>query len=333
MTIKTQLEDIVRHRNAYFLALSAAMGSVFFGYDIGNIGGVIALPPSKRYFGINAMSAAEKAALSVNIVAILQSGYFFGALGVGYFSNRWGRKPCMIAAGLIYIIGSVIQAVVGLGTNEARALSVLYFARALVPAYVSESTPRAIRGRCTGMIQLANNLGIILSLNYSASKDIAPTDLQWRVPFAVQVIPGLLFVLLVPFQPESPRFLVENGHYERAARSLAFEIKADFAGRTQLSVFQQIAHMADSHAIALRCAIPSLVMFFQQWTGTNAINYFSPQIFASLGISETTSGLLATGIFNFNSAYYYIATARHVIAIANFGQASMVSCQALDLCQ
>ncbi|KAJ6576682.1 general substrate transporter [Mycena vulgaris] len=326
MTIKTQLEDIVRYRNAYFLALSAAMGSVFFGYDIGIIGGVIALPAFKAYFGINAMSAAEKAALSGNIVAILQGGCFFGALGVGYFSNRWGRKPCMIAAGLIYIIGSVIQAVVGLGTNEARALSVLYFARffagigvgmvsALVPAYVSECTPRAIRGRCTGMIQLANNLGIMLSfwVNYSASKDIAPTDLQWRVPFAVQVIPGVLFVLLVPFQPESPRFLVENGHYERAARSLAFvartspddkavlatveEIKADFSGRTQLSVFQQIAHMADSRAIALRCAIPSLVMFFQQWTGTNAINYFSPQIFASLGISGTTSGLLATGVY------------------------------------
>lgn len=35
----------------------------------------------------------------------------------------------MIAAGVIYIVGSVIQAVVGLGTSEARALSVLYFAR------------------------------------------------------------------------------------------------------------------------------------------------------------------------------------------------------------
>jgi MFS family permease len=34
---------------------------------------------------------------------------------------------------------------------------------ALVPAYVSECTPRAIRGRCTGMIQLANNVGIMLS--------------------------------------------------------------------------------------------------------------------------------------------------------------------------
>ncbi|KAJ7170852.1 general substrate transporter [Mycena crocata] len=326
MTLKDQLHDIQRYRNAYFLALSAAMGSVFFGYDIGIIGGVIALPAFKEYFGINAMSASAKAALSGNIVAILQGGAFFGALGTGYFSNRWGRKPCMIAAGLIYIIGSVIQAVVGLGTDKAAALSVLYFGRffaglgvgmvsALVPAYVSESTPRAIRGRCTGAIQLANNVGIMLSywVNYSASKNMAPTDMQWRMPFAVQVVPGVLFVLLIPFQPESPRFLVEHGQDERAARSLAFvartspddkavlntieEIKADFAGRSNLSVLEQIRHTVDSRAIFLRSTIPALVMFFQQWTGTNAINYFSPQIFASLGISGTTAGLFATGVY------------------------------------
>ncbi|KAJ7761960.1 general substrate transporter [Mycena maculata] len=327
MTFKTQLADIVRYRNAYFLALSACMGSIFFGYDIGIIGGVIALPAFKAYFRINEMSPSAQAALSGNIVAILQGGCFFGALGVGYFANRWGRKPCMIVAGIIYIVGSIIQALVGLGTSEARALRVLYFARffaglgvgmvsALVPSYVSECTPRTIRGRCTGAIQLANNVGIMLSfwVNYSASLNISPTsDHQWRVPFAVQVIPGVIFVLLIPFQPESPRFLVEHGQYERAAQSLAFvarttpddkavlltiaEIKADFAGRTHLSVPEQIRQMASSRAIALRCAIPSIVMFFQQWTGTNAINYFSPQIFASLGISGTTSGLFATGVY------------------------------------
>ncbi|KAF8206222.1 general substrate transporter [Mycena galopus ATCC 62051] len=327
MTLAEQLHDIQRYRNAYFLALSAAMGSVFYGYDIGIIGGVITLPAFKTYFGINEMSASAKAALSGNIVAILQGGSFFGALGTGYFSSRWGRKPCMIAAGLIYIIGSVIQAVVGLGTSRASALSVLYFGRffagigvgmvsALVPAYVSECTPRAIRGRCTGMIQMANNIGIMVSywVNYSASLNISGTsDTQWRMPFAVQVFPGVLFCLLVPFQPESPRFLVERGDPAAAARSLAFvartsptdkavlatvaEIQADFAGRTRLGVWAQIRGMFATRAIALRCLIPSLVMFGQQWTGTNAINYFSPEIFASLGISGTTSGLLATGVY------------------------------------
>ncbi|KAJ7707524.1 general substrate transporter [Mycena rosella] len=150
MTLKSEVEEMLgRYRNAYFLAASAAMGSVFFGYDIGIIGGVIALPSFK----------------AGNIVAILQGGCFFGALGVGYFSNRWGRKPCMVAAGLIYIVGSVIQAAVhsaaffaGLGVGMMSAL---------VPSYVSECTLRAICGRCTGMIQLANNVGIMISCAYA----------------------------------------------------------------------------------------------------------------------------------------------------------------------
>ncbi|CAK5268440.1 unnamed protein product [Mycena citricolor] len=319
--------QLAQYRNAYLLSLSAAMGSLFYGWDIGIIGGVISLPAFKTYFEVAKLSKSGQANLSGNIVAILQGGCFFGALGIGYFSNRYGRKPSMLAAGVIYLIGSVIQAVVGLGTSEATALKVLYFARffaglgvgaasALIPAYVSECTPRAIRGRCTGMIQLANNLGIMLSfwVNYGVSKNIAPTsDLQWRIPFAVQVVPGMLFVLLLPFQPESPRYLVENGRLDRAARSLAraagtapddpavlatiAEIQADFENRTQLSLWQQIMHMGDSRTIALRCFIPSFVMFCQQWTGTNAINYFSPTIFASLGINSTTSGLLATGVY------------------------------------
>jgi sugar porter (SP) family MFS transporter len=137
--------------------------------------------------------------------------------------------------------------------------------------------------------------------------------MQWRIPLIVQVIPGVLFIFFMFFQPESPRWLVEHEQYDRAAQTLAYvarksvddeavivtldEIKADFVGKHKLSTWAQFKKMGESRSTALRCFIPSLVMFFQQWTGTNAINYFSPQIFAGLGISSTTSGLFATGIY------------------------------------
>ncbi|KAF7796449.1 hypothetical protein EIP86_007626 [Pleurotus ostreatoroseus] len=327
MTFRERIEEVMRYRHAYALAASASMGSIFYGWDIGLIGGVIALPSFRSYFGLAEMSSSAQANLSGNIVSVLQGGCFFGALFTGYLSGRFGRKPMLIASGVIYLIGSLIQSLVGIGSNATVALRVLYFSRffaglgvgmvsALVPSYVSECVPKSIRGRCTGMVQLANNVGIMLSfwVNYSASKDMSPTDnMQWRMPLIVQLVPGVLFIVFMSFHPESPRFLVENGKYDRAARSLASvsgthphdpavtaildEIKADFEGKEKTPLLRQLAMMGESRTTALRCFIPSLVMFWQQATGTNAINYFSPEIFATLGISGTTSGLLATGVY------------------------------------
>ncbi|KAK7048606.1 putative quinate permease [Favolaschia claudopus] len=328
MSLKSGLDDFSRYRNAYFLALCVALGSLFYGYDVGLIGGILSLESFQTYFGLDQVNPSQKAWLTGNIVAVLQVGCLFGALGVGSLSSRFGRKPCLLASGIVFIIGSVLQAVVGLGGTRAHALGLLYLGRfvggvgvgmvtALVPSYVSECTPqfKAIRGRCTGLIQLAINVGIMLSfwVNYFASKYIPSSESQWRVPFALQIVPGVLFVGVMPFLPESPRYLVERECYDAAARMLASvtrvsvddrtvletieEIKADFAGKRQFSTMQQIRRMGESQGIALRCFIPSLVMFFQQWTGTNAINYFSPQIFASLGIDGTTAELFATGVY------------------------------------
>ena len=137
--------------------------------------------------------------------------------------------------------------------------------------------------------------------------------MQWRMPFAVQVIPGVLFVLFMLPQPESPRWLVEQQRYDDAAKSLAYatrcsvddpavveileEIKGDLAGKQKTSTWKQFRMMGESRTTALRSFIPSFLMLCQQWTGTNAINYFSPQIFAGLGITGTTSGLFATGVY------------------------------------
>ncbi|KAF9446830.1 general substrate transporter [Macrolepiota fuliginosa MF-IS2] len=326
MVFQNQVQGISGFRNAYLLAASASLGSVFYGWDIGLIGGVLALESFQEYFGLDKKTAAERADLNGNIVSVLQAGCFFGALGTGYIASKFGRKPSLITSGVIYLIGSLIQSIVGLGSTPEIGLRVLYFSRflggvgvgmvsALVPSYVSECTPRSIRGRCTGMVQLANNIGIMLSywVNYSASKDIPFGEMQWRIPFVMQLVPGILFIIAMLFQPESPRWLVEHEQYDKAAVVLARttgkdledptviatleEIKQEFAGKEKLSILQQVRKMGESRSIALRCFIPSLVMFFQQWTGTNAINYFSPQIFAGLGISGTTAQLFATGVY------------------------------------
>jgi sugar porter (SP) family MFS transporter len=131
--------------------------------------------------------------------------------------------------------------------------------------------------------------------------------------FIVQLVPGVLFVLSMLPQPESPRWLVEQERYDEAAETLAYvvrtsvddkavlltldEIKADFMGKQRTSLLTQFRMMGESRETVLRCLFPSIITFWQRWTGADSANYFSPQIFAAVGISGTTSGLFATGIY------------------------------------
>lgn len=83
----------------------------------------------------------------------------------------------MLASAIIYLVGSTIQATAGIGMSPNVGLKVLYFSRffggvgvgsmsAIVPSYVSECSPRAIRGRCTGSIEVAVGLGNMLACEY-----------------------------------------------------------------------------------------------------------------------------------------------------------------------
>ncbi|KAG0701235.1 general substrate transporter [Suillus ampliporus] len=326
MGFKDALTDVSRHRNAYSVALSASLGSVFFGWDTGLMGGILTLKSFQNYFGINKMAASAQASFNGNIVSIMQAGAFFGVLLTGWVSSRFGRKRSLIASGVIYIIGSLIQAIIGLGSSQAVALRLFYFSRfvsgigvgmvsALAPSYISECMPKHIRGRCTGLVQFSDNVGMMLSywVNYGASTSVPYGNMQWRMPLIVQLVPGILFVLFMLPQPESPRWLVEQERYDEAAETLAYvvrtsvddksvlvtldEIKADFIGKQRLSLLSQFRMMGESRQIVLRCLIPSIATFFQRWTGADTANYYSPQIFAALGITGTASGLFATGIY------------------------------------
>lgn len=77
MGIRAEYELFLGYRHAYALAASAAMGSIFYGWDIGLIGGVLSMASFQSAFGINKLSASAKADLNGNIVAILQGGCLY----------------------------------------------------------------------------------------------------------------------------------------------------------------------------------------------------------------------------------------------------------------
>jgi MFS family permease len=93
----------------YWTALVASMGAFIFGYDLAFIGTTITLEPFISDFGLENASESTADAFAANIVSLLQAGCFFGSLAVAPLGNRFGRKPSLIIAGILFVIGSLLQ--------------------------------------------------------------------------------------------------------------------------------------------------------------------------------------------------------------------------------
>jgi SP family sugar:H+ symporter-like MFS transporter len=114
------------------------------------------------------------------------------------------------------------------------------------------------------------------------------------------------------FMNESPRWLVEKNRITDAAKALATvrgksiddpdviqeldEIIQDFNGHEKMPLIAQIKAAGSSKKMFYRTSFGVILMFWQQWTGTNSINYYAPQIFKQIGLVGTSSGLFATGM-------------------------------------
>jgi SP family sugar:H+ symporter-like MFS transporter len=127
------------------------------------------------------------------------------------------------------------------------------------------------------------------------------------------MLPGALLFIGMLFMNESPRWLVEKNRIDDAAKALATvrgkpindpdvmqeldEIIQDFSGHEQMPLMAQIRAAGSSKKMFYRTSFGIILMFWQQWTGTNSINYYAPQIFTQIGLRGTSSGLFATGVY------------------------------------
>ena len=109
----------------YSLAISAAMGSAMFGYDSAFIGGTMSLPSFQDRFGLADETGDALAALKANIVSTFQAGCFFGVILVYLITERFGRRWPLIACGLIFNVGAVLQVASG------GSIGLIYAGRAL----------------------------------------------------------------------------------------------------------------------------------------------------------------------------------------------------------
>ncbi|KAH6671692.1 general substrate transporter [Halenospora varia] len=315
----------VYNLRVYTCAAVAAFCAVMIGYDSAFIGGTLALTSFKNEFNWKQYSTAEANLITENIVSLYQAGAFFGALGAYALGHYLGRKKGLQVFSGIFILGAGLM----LGANGSRGLGLIYGGRVLAgigvggasnltPIYISELAPPAIRGRLVGLYEMGWQIGGVVGfwINYGVSITMPADHAQWIIPFAVQLIPaGLMFIGLF-FIKESPRWLMSRGKRTKALKNLCWirklktedmymleEVAAiDAALEHQhatvgLGFWQPFQALWGDRKVSYRFFLGCSLFFWQNTSGINAINYYSPTVFKSIGVTGTNTSLLTTGIF------------------------------------
>ena len=266
------------------------MGGLLFGYDWVVIGG--AKPFYELYFGITDSPVMQGVAMSTALV-----GCLVGAMVAGAAADRWGRKPLLTTAAVLFTVSAV-----GTGLfNDFTLFNIARFvggigigvASALSPMYIAEVSPANIRGRLVSLNQMTIVLGILAAqiVNMLLAHDTSVEAEQawnvawgWRWMFWAETLPAALFLVMSLFIPESPVFKklkVESGK---------LKVNKQEEGLKEL--------MKGRYARVLVLGL--VIAVFQQWCGTNVIFNYAQEIFTGAGydVDGMFIDIVITGIAN-----------------------------------
>ncbi|KAH8637778.1 hypothetical protein IG631_05548 [Alternaria alternata] len=307
----------------FLVGCFASLGSFLFGYDLAVIAEVVASDSFKSLF-----LQQNSDPRSGTVVALFTAGCFFGAFGAG-FTDKLGRRGTILMASCIFVVGGIVQtAGVVIGMLYAGRFIAGFgvgFLTMIIPIYQAEITHRRIRGKVTSLQQLFNAVGQIFAswTGYGCYLTWAGTgdSREWRIPLATALTTR-----------QSPRWLCDHDRADEGLRNLALlHAHGDISDPYVVAEFDLIQAQIQAEHLEKKKTYLDLVRdwpnlrrtmlacFIQaecQMTGVSAIQYFSPQIYAQIGIS-TSQSLLFNGV---NAIIAFAGTSVCILAIDQVGR-------------
>ena len=269
-----------------FLSLVAALGGILFGYDTAVISGTTEIV--KMQFGLT--TGGEGWYVGCALI-----GSIVGVLIAGMLSDFLGRKKTMLISALLFSISAIGCAVCADFTQLVIYRMIGGFGIGIVsivsPIYISEVSPAQVRGTMVSLYQLFITIGFLLAylVNFlilrSATLDAANPDLgarmfnqeYWRGMLGCEAVPDLLFLVLIFFIPESPRWLAVRGQRQDKSEE-----------------WKALREPGILRAVLIGCAIAILGQFM----GVNAVLYYGPKIFADAGFQDPLFSTVLVGVVN-----------------------------------
>ncbi|XP_020580163.1 sugar transport protein 13 [Phalaenopsis equestris] len=303
--------------------IMAATGGLMFGYDVGVSGGVTSMNDFLRKFFPKVYRKKNEKGLESNYckydnqgLQLFTSSLYLAGLTATFFASyttrRLGRRLTMLIAGFFFIGGVIFNgAAQDLGMLIVGRLLLgcgVGFANQAVPLFLSEIAPTRIRGGLNILFQLNITIGILFAnlINYGTSK-IHPWG--WRLSLALAGIPALLLTVGALLVVDTPNSLIERGRVDEG-RAVLRRIRGTDNVNAEFDEIVQASHAARQvkHPFRNLCQRrnrPQLVIaiamqIFQQFTGINAIMFYSPVLFNTLGFESDASlySAVITGAVN-----------------------------------
>ena len=286
-----------------FLSVVAALGGFLFGYDTAVISGTIAQVTEQ--FRLDALQQGW-------YVGCALVGSIIGVLFAGILSDKFGRKFTMILSAILFST-SAIGCAVSVDFNQLVVYRIiggvgLGVVSIISPLYISELAVAQYRGRLVSLYQLAVTIGFLGAylvnyqlLGYSTSNPdivtgwwslIFVTEV-WRGMLGMEILPALLFFIIIFFIPESPRWLILKGREEKATNILERIYTSSKDALFQLAETKSVlsSESKSEWKLLLQPGIRKAVIIgvciamLGQFMGVNAVLYYGHSIFENAGLS------------------------------------------------
>lgn len=278
-----------------FITFSAALGGFLFGYDTAVISGTTDFLQER--FELTSIQLGWAAASAL-------IGCIIGSASAGWFSDRYGRKKILMAAAVLYTVSAVASALAqnliqlsiariigGIGVGSASLLS---------PLYIAEISPEKIRGRLVTLVQFSILIGMIVvyyvNARIAASGNTAwNVQVGWRWMFGSEAFPAVLFLGVLFFIPETPRWLLKQG-FASKGKSVLQRIGGTHYAQHESALIQEALKHEEGNFLEMfqRRYVSVLIIgiglaVLCQATGINVIMYYAPRIFVSAGLDRTSA--------------------------------------------
>ncbi|KAJ9293513.1 hypothetical protein DTO271G3_7778 [Paecilomyces variotii] len=286
--------------------------STTYGYDGSMMNGLNILPSYTDYFHLSSVTTA----LNTSIVMV---GNALAGTVNGFLCDRIGRRSTLLVAAIIAIIGIVLQSaavniamfivarcVIGFGTGVSAAAA---------PTYLAETVPCTWRAFTLGLFFDFWYVGALLAAGITYGTANIESTWAWRIPSILQALFSIICIAILPFIPESPRWLVYQGRHQEAREALAATHSngniSDPAVLLELKEITDTIEWEKNHGEKLsmiqtvkskssrkRLLLSTSVAVFSMLSGNNIISFYLGDMLDHAGVTNSTTQLEINIILN-----------------------------------